>query len=178
MCVLIKNKKPLVATEDITCYKTFRAKKNDTEAYYPLWRVVKDFSYHIGEIKEEENIEADIIECKFHPSLYETRTGFYSYKELNPGWINHLYNLFNLFKNDNIQTFKCIIPKGSLYYSETGSYGTELVSNKIMLKELVDKDILRQVLISNIKQMLSDNNDKPYVITRCQEDDTKGGESN
>lgn len=168
MCVLIKNKKPLVATEDMTCYKTFRVKNK--EAYYPLWRAVKDFTYHIGEIKEEENIEADIIECKFHPNLYETRTGFYSYQELNPGWINHLHNLFKLIKNDNIQTFKCIIPKGSLYYSETGSYGTELVSNKIMLKELVDKDTLRQILISNI------NNDKPYVITRCQEDDTKGGE--
>lgn len=176
MCIYIKNKKPLVATEDMTCYKTFRAKKDDkdnTETYYPLWRVVKGFAYHIGETKEEENIEADITECKFHPSLYETRTGFYSYKELNPGWINHLYNLFNLFKNDKIQTFKCIIPKGSLYYSETGSYGTELVSNKIMLKELVDKDTLRQFLLGN-----NNDNDKSYVITRCQEDNNKGGESN
>ena len=172
MCIYTKSKKPLVATEDMTCYKTFRVKKNNkdnTETYHPLWRVLTDFTYHIGKIKEEENIEAGLIESICYSNLYETTKGFYSYKELNFGWILFLSNTLNIVENDNMQTFKCIIPKGSLYYSETGLYGTELVSNKIMLKELVDKDTLRQFLSSNDKFKPCQN---PFVFV-SKEDDAK-----
>lgn len=119
MCLRTKQRKPQIATEDIICYKIIH--KDMTSLFH------KEFKWELGKVYHTEmtttlssffmNI---MVEQGFHSysTLKATREGYYS-------------------SSEPCIAVKCIIPKGSEYY--TGSHGIRdgYTSERIILNEII-----------------------------------------
>lgn len=119
MCLRTKQTKPQIATEDIICYKIIH--KDMTSLFH------KEFKWELGKVYHTEmtttlssffmNI---MVEQGFHSysTLKATREGYYS-------------------SSEPCIAVKCIIPKGSEYY--TGSHGIRdgYTSERIILNEII-----------------------------------------
>ena len=95
MCLLTIQSKPLVAEEDIICYKVYFKSKNWYES--PV----------MGDIVTELNqvLKTNLQKSTLGGEVYE---GYHSFK--------YKESADTLYPNNGKVCVKCIIPKGSLYY--------------------------------------------------------------
>lgn len=110
MCLLTTHKKPKIANEDIVCYKIYI---EDNNKLYSLF--MKAEAPLIGEI------ETSGLSSPFYRGghTFEVERGFHSFSYLK----DIKCYLENIIRCDSYfllkikySIFKCVIPKGSLYY--------------------------------------------------------------
>lgn len=126
MCtIILKNQKPIEATEDITVYKSLVYKKEiGYSSIYEGFSYKKDVLYETKFTYTSNLRASDEIEAKYRDSLNENlllavEHGFHSLKNLERRRLR--YNVICIF----------IIPKGTMYYENPCG---NIVSNKIILK--------------------------------------------
>ena len=146
----IKNQdiKPLIAEEDITCYKVMIRDDNGQ-----LTSMIKNFPY---ELNKSYHSEIGLHKFKTPSKGYVINTaekGFHSYKDIKNATSDYVYCDIEQGK----VMVKCIIPKGSIYYKGYGtitkyfaecstmedledSYACETyVCDSIIIKDIVDE---------------------------------------
>lgn len=111
MC-LFATSRVKTAKRDIVCYKTLYV-ATTVKNRPGLYSIQRNFNYELNVLYECKGFDKDL---RYGSTGYQ---GFHSY---------------NIHPDSGRITVKCIIPKGSLYY--TGEYGQRM-SNKIIVKELV-----------------------------------------
>lgn len=111
-----------IAKEDVICYKIVISR--DGRVVSPYFHY--EYKYH--KINEEIalNIEYTLSSDINQLRLYKCRQGYHSYSSLD--FANQVYNNY-FYENDGC-VFKCIIPKGSVYYDN--KHG-EIVSSNIII---------------------------------------------
>lgn len=132
MCLITDWDKPRIAEEDIICYK-FYLKYNYGVLFSPYQG---SRAPEIGVITDTELGEPYKPEETFNQDFYgfnRVDKGFHSFKTLEG--VKHEAN--RLEEYYNLVIVKCIIPKGSLYYSGTfKKYYKSYCSNSIKLVEV------------------------------------------
>ena len=125
MCLFkLKHKSYQIATEDIVVYKILN---NDMKSPYQL------FQYELNHLYKKHWDEDFISYC--NENSYLGGNMFHSCVDLN--YCNYLYR-----NNDSQILVKCIIPKGSKYYTgivvlnTDGQSYKEFSSNQIIIKEI------------------------------------------
>ena len=162
MCLITKQKKPIILTEDITVYKILGVRKDGS--YYSS---IRKFSYILNQcyvtaitksqkglyndsiavkfyekfedveaelLKEFKNIAKgeDSIGVNFYVEVVVCNEGFHFYTDL-PRIMKIIENFYSFPKKYHIMA--CTVPKGSeVYYDETGLG----VANKIIIQNKVD----------------------------------------
>ena len=141
MCLLIKDKKALIAEKDIVCYKKmeeFKHANGKSDYATPYMYIPVDSDI----INGEKPFKA---KCVGYGGAHRREKGMnHKYPEYNyrieSGYI-HTYQDFNaaydgLYGTDRI--FKCIIPKGTKYYAGIFDGGApSYASKEIVFKELI-----------------------------------------
>lgn len=104
MCLYTKYKKPIVAVDDIVCYKMCQKLKNNVFAA----PYIRNYVYKIGQLHTETNFQT-VAEPNSIGKLYRASVGFHSF-------VNK-YDAMRFTRDDHDRSiFKCIIPKGSRYF--------------------------------------------------------------
>lgn len=136
MCAYVNNKKPSVATEDITCYKVLEVIVDDNtgQAAY-LSPNFTDYQYQIG-----KNYKASLglIRTKSIYALgeYRTTTGLYSFDMLMA--VRSACQEWKFQNPDrHYACFECIIPKGSKYYKSLDKPIRQLVSDQLQVIRMI-----------------------------------------
>jgi hypothetical protein len=136
MCAYVNNKKPSVATEDITCYKVLEVIVDDNtgQAAY-LSPNFTDYQYQIG-----KNYKASLglIRTKSIYALgkYRTTTGLYSFDMLMA--VRSACQEWEYQNTDRkYACFECIIPKGSKYYKSLDKPIRQLVSDQLQVIRMI-----------------------------------------
>lgn len=137
MCGYINNKKPSVATEDITCYKVLEVVVNDNtgQTTYRSPNFM-DYSYQIG---KNYKAELGLTRTKSQYALgeYRTTTGLYSFNMLMA--VRLACQEWELLNPDRqYACFECIIPKGSKYYKSLDKPICQLVSDQLQIVRMED----------------------------------------
>lgn len=154
MCLYLTKRDPIVAQEDIVCYKVLIVKKvsvvgldfrydfrrppfHTEPLKYRFFAPFTNYEYHLGRILlADENVTIQSNDCMtFFP--YSISGGvFHTFKKLDDAKevVKH---------GESFVIVKCIIPKGSIYYQgyfmldkgRCESYGSQVlrVTNEIML---------------------------------------------
>lgn len=114
MCLYTENKEPIIAKEDIICYKVLVKTKIPFVYRTPIIRTkIIKIPFFKRTFKAEGHKR---LVCEFLASdvrMYEVSVGFiHTYKDLDEAlrWVHRLEE-----ENDCV-VFVCIIPKGTLYY--------------------------------------------------------------
>lgn len=137
MCAYINNKKPSVATEDITCYKVLEIIVDDTGQTTYRSPNFMDYPYQIG-----KNYKAALgfIRTKSQYALgkYRTTTGLYAFDTLMA--VRLACQEWKFLNPDRQYAwFECIIPKGSKYYISLDKPIRQLVSDQLQIVRM-DKE--------------------------------------
>lgn len=137
MCAYVNNKKPSVATEDITCYKVLEVIVDDNtgQAAY-LSPNFTDYSYQIGKTYK---VSLGLIRTKSIYALgeYRTTTGLYSFDMLMA--VRSACQEWEYQNPDrHYACFECIIPKGSKYYKSLDKPIRQLVSDQLQIVRMED----------------------------------------
>lgn len=137
MCGYINNKKPSVATEDITCYKVLEVVVNDNtgQTTYRSPNFM-DYQYQIG---KNYKAELGLTRTKSQYALgeYRTTTGLYSFNMLMA--VRLACQEWELLNPDRqYACFECIIPKGSKYYKSLDKPICQLVSDQLQIVRMED----------------------------------------
>lgn len=137
MCAYINNKKPSVATEDITCYKVLEVVVNDNtgQTTYRSPNFM-DYQYQIG---KNYKAELGLTRTKSQYALgeYRTTTGLYSFNMLMA--VRLACQEWELLNPDRqYACFECIIPKGSKYYKSLDKPICQLVSDQLQIVRMED----------------------------------------
>lgn len=137
MCAYVNNKKPSVATEDITCYKVLEVIVDDNtgQAAY-LSPNFTDYQYQIG---KNHKASLGLIRTKSQYALgeYRTTTGLYSFDMLMA--VRSACQEWKFQNPDrHYACFECIIPKGSHYYKSLDKPIRQLVSDQLQIVRMED----------------------------------------
>ena len=126
MCLLLGRLEPIIAKEDIVCYKI--VEKSDKG---PLVSIVQSFEYILG--KTYDNGIPDPEEIPY----YRNRCGI----KLNEGLFHSYSSPRNnqLYKDLGKVEVKCIIPKGAYYFEGlvNGSLAEGYASSQIKIVEII-----------------------------------------
>lgn len=127
MCLYTNRWKPLIAKEDIICYKILVKTKNPFVYRTPVIRtkVIKiPFFKRTFKAKGNRRITFVALSNYIDTGLYEVSEGFiHTYKEIKSAKHQINYNLYE----DECVIFKCIIPKGTCYYESDNEYASEKI---------------------------------------------------
>lgn len=138
MCLCSKSKYPVIAKEDIECYKVYLFSKATYSSPYQKTRMPS-----LNELATTElDYDTYFIEKGFH-SFVNLNDANNEAKELEISYSRITStNTKNYADYYEFQVFKCIIPKGTQYY--LGYYGSvkSYCSESIIVKEYLDKDNL------------------------------------
>ena len=149
MCMYIKNQdiKPLIAEEDITCYKVMIREDNGQ-----LISMVKDFPYELNKTYHSEIGLRNFTTLLKGYIISTVEEGFHSYKDIKNATLDYVCYL-----SGGTVMVKCIIPKGSIYYKGYNTITKDIttcstmeevekfyayetyVSDSIIIKEIVDE---------------------------------------
>ena len=133
MCLYTKQVEPKIAEKDIVCYKFYR--RYNEILISPYQEVAAP---EIGVVTNTElgkSYEQPEEYSIFNPDFYgfnRVDKGFHSFKTLVG--VKHEANRFERYYN--LVIVKCIIPKGSLYYSGKFKKYKSYCSNSIKLVEV------------------------------------------
>ena len=103
------------AKKDVTCYKTLE--KDRTSVH-------QNFKYRIGKLYRQPS--------KLHVFAGEINAGFHSYSSMS------MLKRKMSWNDDNLRSFKCVIPKGSTYYFNPSRHEYESDSIRVT-NEKIDK---------------------------------------
>ena len=122
MCLNISNKfsQPLIATEDICCYKLLEVDICDSETYVTPYR---NMPVKIGCTYTSE------LSFNKHGNIEK---GLHAYKYLSD--VEYLC----IFRYEVV--VKCLIPKGSRYYRGTFSFDESLASDQLTYVEIIKRN--------------------------------------
>lgn len=140
MCLISNSKEPLIAKEDIVCYKILK-QTHDMRYVSPY----RDFQYKINDFNYplEEN---DLENLRKVISVNEIKTRYsYAYRigqgflhclvsEEVPSFILSVLTDGFLGKSLSLYLFECYIPKGSKYFLNKND--TEICANKLFVKDV------------------------------------------
>lgn len=132
MCLYTKQTEPEIAEEDIICYK-----------FYRRWNKILFSPYQESRAPEIGIVVNTELEKSYRPTdngsyihnllgFKRVNKGFHSFKTLE-----EIKHKVNGYRNLDLVIFKCIIPRGSLYYK--GIFGDRYesyCSNSIKLIEI------------------------------------------
>ena len=130
MCLsLTKNQTtPIIAKDDVVCYKHLLVK--DGHYFTPYYKTEINFNKVFSSIIEMMNDgEA--------PYTHNIEEGLHSFANIE----DCEQDLFSCFGSDGIEfrvIAKCIIPKGSTYYSGSFYYHSAFASSEIKYLEIID----------------------------------------
>lgn len=118
MCLITKNKSPLIAEDDIVCYKLLVKTGNDYRTPYKLMYLDNKIVYGKKNLVAEgsEDIEHLPLHGSCIPDRYKITGGFiHCYTDHETA----IYRA-DFFDNNEcvvyVTVFECIIPKGTAYY--------------------------------------------------------------
>lgn len=126
MCLYTTQKKPMIAVNDIVCYKICLKLKEENIFVAPY---VQKYIYRIGELHTEPDFQCEAESVwTYGPTAYnKVDKGFHSF-------VNKYDAMRFIFEFSDRIIFKCIIPKGSRYYhGEYNSNGDSYCSDSIII---------------------------------------------
>ena len=135
MCLYTNNREPLIAKEDITCYKILHRTMFPNIYRTPIMRTQVIKFPCIKSILRAEGIQKVIRVPICSPvDVFEVSEGFihtYKYMESALCWIKSESALYWIKSRDYV-VFACTIPKGTRYYEDNNIYASE----KIVINEI------------------------------------------
>lgn len=131
MCLLSNSKKPLIAKEDIICYKVLQRLGDNT--YVSPFRNVKyninDFNYPLEKYNQNDYVYNDCI-------WYKIEQGFlhcFVSQNIDPNdYVSS--SIFMYAKIFPLYIFECYIPKGAKYFISRCK--KEICTNKLFVKDV------------------------------------------
>lgn len=117
---------PLVATDDIVCYKTVRTViSRDSKKTYVLSNVV-GYQYTVGEKNPEIDVHVDdTVYTEVDKTHFRiVKAGYHAYKNVKD----------IVVWGEGAHIRKCIIPKGSRYFEDTN--GRQYCASNIIIGEI------------------------------------------
>lgn len=126
MCLITNQSKPLIAENDITCFKILTVsnyilfKKFSSPIQFFNWKFNKVYDANLAIMFKHDHKEVD--------------DGFHAFIK-NDNTINSFEYRFNYLLNKKTIIVEALIPSGSNYY--TSIDGTEIVSNKMKLIRVI-----------------------------------------
>lgn len=130
MCLLTRQKKPIILKEDKIVYKLLRASRT---------AIYQDFSYDLNKLYKTDICESSDISAYDEIAMKRYKFNFYG---LKPGVISisegfHAFTSIERIKKNFVpySIFKCTIPAGSEFYKDATGL---CVSNQIIINELIE----------------------------------------
>lgn len=133
MCFSTRKLCKLIAEEDIVCYKTATYFVKNSNKWWQFWRKptthIELFSIHYKYryVINELNPEINLVVRKVK-DFYEINKGYHSYVYLS----NVSLGIAREYP-DTYKILKCIIPKGSVYYTNNVHY----VSSNLIVTDII-----------------------------------------
>lgn len=136
MCLITDQREPLIAENDIICYKFL--KRNDKKSYSSVYRSM---------IWYFDKIATSIVIAEYNRRIYRhvVNSGLHAF--LNP--YETLYSFDGVTPRKDFWHLKMIIPKGSKYY--ISEYGTEIAANQMIMVGLVNWSTRLKIFLHNLK---------------------------
>ena len=133
MCLYTKQICPLRARKDIVCYKKFHVWNFFLKTYYKLQKITKPKENH-PTLMDDTN--TPLVIYKLHDLSdvvrYQIFGGMIHAYKTKPEYI-----CTNAFTYPRIGWYKCIIPKGTLYYVGTNN---DICAKQMLVVERVDSN--------------------------------------